>query len=46
MDIRDCFSKNSESVKVKDALGRISSEIKYKIHPVFLPVLLYGERIN
>ena len=45
MDILDCFASDSEMIPVTEALGRISSEIKYACPPGF-PVLLYGERIN
>ena len=45
LDIRDCFAGESEIIPLRDALGRISCEIKYACPPGF-PVLLYGEKIQ
>ncbi len=45
LDIRDCFAGDSEVIPLREALGRISCEIKYASPPGF-PVLLYGERIQ
>lgn len=44
LDVRDVLAADSEEVLAKEAVGRISAEIKYKCPPGF-PVLVYGEEI-
>jgi arginine/lysine/ornithine decarboxylase len=43
-DVRDVLAADSEEVPAKEAVGRVSAEIKYKCPPGF-PVLVYGEEI-
>ena len=45
MDIRDCFSSDTQTVAASQALGKISAEIKYEC-PLAVPILLFGERIS
>ena len=44
MDVREVLAADSEELTAKEAVGRISAEIKYKCPPGF-PVLVYGEEI-
>ena len=46
LDFRDCFASDHEMVDAKDAIGRISAEIKIVRCPLEVPVLLMGERIK
>jgi len=43
-DVREVLAADSEEILAKEAVGRISAEIKYKCPPGF-PVLVYGEEI-
>ena len=44
LDVREVLAADSEELTAKEAIGRISAEIKYKCPPGF-PVLVYGEEI-
>lgn len=44
LDVREVLAADSEELTAKEAVGRISAEIKYKCPPGF-PVLVYGEEI-
>jgi arginine decarboxylase len=44
LDVREVLAAESEELTAKEAVGRISAEIKYKCPPGF-PVLVYGEEI-
>ena len=44
VDVRDVLAADTEELPAREAVGKISAEIKYKCPPGF-PVLVYGEEI-
>ena len=45
MDLRDVLSSKTDKITLKDAVGRVSAEVK-SVSPPGYPILLYGELIK